>query len=91
MAIFIITAATESPVLASAIARLYPNDHIQIGPGQWLVAAELTTRQLSDKLDVTSGNAGNSIFIAGISTYYGRHRTDIWEWIRLKWDGGPHG
>lgn len=90
MAIFIVTSNSESSFLASAISKTYPTDHIQLGPNQWLVAAPLTARQLTDKLEISSGKAGANVFVGGLNSYFGLHRPEIWEWIKVKWESGAH-
>lgn len=91
MAIFIVASAGQNPGLMESIAIRRVGNFIQIAEGQWLVAADMTAQQLSDELGITSGSMGNSIFVAALSSYYGRHRPEVWEWIRVKWQGGPHG
>lgn len=90
MTIFVVMSVTETSELASRIATTFPNDYLQITSGQWLVSADMTAKELSDRLDVSKGIGGKTL-VAAISSYYGRHSTNVWEWIRVKWEGGPNG
>ncbi|HQS15055.1 hypothetical protein [Reyranella sp.] len=91
MTIFAILTPAENPQLGSDIARLFPENHFQVAPNQWLVAASGTTaKEVSDKLDITEGGKGKALIIS-VGNYYGRHSTDLWEWIKAKWDLKPNG
>jgi hypothetical protein len=90
MAIFVVMTVGDGVDLQSRIAKLYPNDHLHLTTGQWLVAADMTAKELSEKLGVVDGSAGR-VLVAAISSYYGRHAANVWEWIKVKWEGGPHG
>lgn len=76
--------------LDAAIKSKYPTDHLLVAPGQWLIVASgITTKELSDLLGITSGEAGNAVVIAGTGGYYGRGTPGIWEWLKSRL-GAPH-
>ena len=90
MALFVILTDAENSVLQSEIARAYPSDHQHLASNHWLVATDKTARELSTELGITDGKSGSAI-VLGLSSYYGRYSNDLWDWIRVKWEGGPHG
>ena len=49
--------------------------------GEWLVAYQGTTRQLSDDLNI-SDNKSASALVLSISSFWGRANPDIWEWFK---------
>lgn len=72
--------------LPGVIAREFKNDHMQLGTGQWVVAAPMTAKELSDKLGITDGSNGSALVLE-VSSYYGRASNNIWSWIKNKWEG----
>lgn len=87
MAIFAIITQPNpnSQNLPSAIAKAFPDSHLQIGEKNWLVATTGTARELSDKLGITDGSNGAAIVIL-MAGYYGRASNDIWNWVKAKWE-----
>ena len=55
----------------------------------WLVSFNGTSQELSDyigitgKSDVPRSHTGSAL-VAPISSYYGRGKNDMWEWLSLK-------
>ncbi|WP_166141486.1 hypothetical protein [Methylosinus sp. RM1] len=92
MAVFAIIAQKNANAenLPSAIATQFPDDHLQLGNGVWLVAAKRTAKEVSDTLGVTDGSNGNAVIIEA-STYYGRAGNNIWAWIKDKWEATING
>lgn len=78
--LFAIMAPSDDPRLAAAIQGQYPADHLKVGPGQWIIADSGTSKDVSDKLGITTGTVGSAIIVS-FSGYYGRASTNIWEWI----------
>lgn len=83
MALFAVLASQDYPSLTAELQRLFPEDHLKVGPGQWLLSAPYTAKEISDSLGVTDGRTSNAIVIA-IGAYYGRAPSDIWDWMRTK-------
>jgi hypothetical protein len=69
--------------LRRSLQEQFPDDHYDLGDGTWLIVARETAKSLSDKLGVSDGPSGSAIVLL-VSNYYGRAKTDIWEWIDLK-------
>ncbi|MRD46484.1 hypothetical protein GHT07_04300 [Caenimonas koreensis DSM 17982] len=83
MALFvIIPTVSDTSALDKAMTR-YEKKAYQLPRGEWLVAYEGTSRQLSDELQVTDNQLGVPCVILGFGSYFGRAGKDIWEWISV--------
>jgi sarcosine oxidase gamma subunit len=78
--LFAIMAPSDDPKLEAAIQAKFPADQLKVGPGQWIIAATGTSKDISDQLGLTEGDVGSAIIVS-FSGYYGRASTNIWEWI----------
>jgi hypothetical protein len=83
MAIFVIFRVASLPQIEAALKEVFPNDHLQVGPGQWLVSAIGTAKDVSDRLRISDGSRGAAM-IFSMGNYFGRAPTDIWDWIKAK-------
>lgn len=90
MAVFAVLMPVNNATLEQSIEERFKTDALKIRPGQWLVAAPGTAKELSDTLGVTDGSNGSAVIITAAS-YFGRANPSIWEWIRAKWDGHSDG
>lgn len=91
MAMFVINHhGHEGMRLAAGLSQMLPADHFQIAPGLWLAAFDGTSKQLCERLHIQPGGIGATLVVS-ISGYYGMESTETWEWLRTKWEGGPHG
>jgi hypothetical protein len=57
----------------------------------WLIKFEGTTVELSNKIGLTGQGKGEpspvrSAIIAPIGGYYGRGPTDMWEWLKIRFE-----
>jgi hypothetical protein len=77
---FVILGQANLPQLGQVIAAKYPNDHLMLSPGQWIVIASGTAKEICDHLGITDGSTGDAVVVAGTS-YYGRASSQIWEWM----------
>jgi hypothetical protein len=80
MAIYALVGSDSPTLLESAVKKHFP-EHFQIGDGQWLVKASLTTKEVSDKVG-DDGQTGMFITIP-VTNFWGYHNVDTWEWIKL--------
>lgn len=80
MATFAIIPIGTIPKVDTALTG-FGNKALRLPNGEWLVAYDGTSRQLSDALGVTDSEATSAI-ILNFSAYWGRASTDIWEWIK---------
>lgn len=93
MAIFMITSqpGPNSEELAGAIANAVGSENtFPLGNSSWLVSAQGTAQDLSNRIGITEGHAGSAIVIEAAS-YYGRANPAIWSWIKANWEGAPLG
>lgn len=84
MTIFAIFRVSHPDKMRDALARVFPNNHLQVKDDEWLLSASGTARDVSDKLGVTPGNDTGGAIIFSMANYYGRSDTQIWEWIKAK-------
>jgi hypothetical protein len=80
---FAIIAVSDQAKLAAAIQEKFPQDHLLLVPGQWLVASDLTAQELSSVLGITDGDNGTALVLS-FQTYFGRSVPQTWEWIANK-------
>jgi hypothetical protein len=92
MPIFVIIAqkGQNSVRLPAAIVEQFAEKYLQIQEDVWLVAANGTARQLSDKLLITKGENGSAVVVE-VASYFGRANNDIWSWIKSNWESTADG
>jgi hypothetical protein len=81
--IFAVFGASNPTGLEAVIASTFPTDYLKIRDGEWLISAEGTAKDISDRLGISTSQPSNGIVVS-ISGYYGRQPTNVWEWIRAK-------
>jgi len=89
MAIFAIFRTSAPEALGLAIAAEYPESHLHLGGGEWLVATSATAREVSDRIGLSGGDNGAGIVVT-VSGYFGRAPAEMWDWINAKAEH-PHG
>lgn len=80
----------NSENLPAAVAREFPASHLEIAPRTWLIAAAGTPIEVSNRLGVTDGTNGSAVVLE-VTGYYGRASTNIWNWIKAKWEATSNG
>lgn len=80
---FAIIAAHDPTKLAAALKDKYPQDYLELVPGQWLVSGGVTAQEVSDTLGITNGENGSAVVLS-FQTYFGRTNPNVWEWIANK-------
>ena len=93
MSVFAIIAQpnVNLPVLEAAIAHAFSQDHLRLGDKEWLVAAKRkTAKEVSEALGITDGASGPAI-VLDVSDYYGFAGTDIWGWMRSRFEANSGG
>jgi hypothetical protein len=83
MALFAIFAASDNPALIASLQTHFPENHLKVGTGQWLLAGSGTAAEISNTLGITTGTSGSGIVVL-VGGYYGRASTNIWEWMASK-------
>jgi hypothetical protein len=87
MTVFVILAETDDPRLATSIASHFKDNFLKIGPGQWFVAGNGTSVDVSNLLGITAGptkGTTDGAIVASINSYYGIASTNVWEWLKVK-------
>ncbi len=89
MTVFIVCRVTYPDKMKFAAESNFPDNHLAIGHGEWLISTKGSAREVSDKLEVTNVAAGTpsiagSAIIFSVENYYGRASNDIWEWNKIK-------
>ncbi len=84
MSIFLITPIIEPDKVAASVKANFAEDFYPIPNTQSLLVHYAgTTKELSDKLGISTGESGTGIVVS-FSSYYGRASTDIWDWIKSR-------
>lgn len=60
-------------------------DFIKLPVSGFMVSYHGTSQELSNLLGITEGASGTGV-VASISSYYGRAPTDIWDWVKTRWE-----
>jgi hypothetical protein len=96
MAIFAVLLPIRQPALEDAIKSVFSNDHLYISDTQWLISAAGTPIEIAAKLGIYDANeplktpTGNAI-VFGVSGYFGRAPTTVWDWIKAKLEASSGG
>ena len=90
--LFVVFAADNPSALADSLSREFPDLHLNVGVGQWLLVAELTTTtvEVCKKLGVLIGDDVpyvSSAIVASAGNYFGSAPGATWEWIAAKMGG----
>jgi hypothetical protein len=83
MQIFVIFNISDRAKLGTAVREAFPANHLELAGGEWLVAAQMTSKEVSDRLQITNGENGSGIVFA-MGGYFGRADAAVWEWVALK-------
>jgi hypothetical protein len=91
MSLFAVLLPKETPELVKIIKEKFPENY-EINPTQWIISAKGTVKQVSDTLGVSvKENPTGSAVVLGISGYWGRASTDLWDWMKVKMEEGVDG
>ncbi|WP_270828941.1 hypothetical protein [Aeromonas sp. QDB20] len=87
MSVFAVITSNEPEKLGALIpAKLAPQDFHKVDDRTWFVNAPgtiVTPKELSDFLGVSQGAAG-LVLVLHITTYYGYHSKETWDWLTVK-------
>lgn len=90
MSIFAIVVTSENDdtraMMREVVAEKFPEQHMNVDDCLWFVESQLATAQeLFNVLDGGNDEQNlNSYIIFPVSSYYGRHKMPVWEWLRAK-------
>lgn len=88
MAIFLIVPIANTQMIEHELDSLKTQgklDFIKLPTSGFAVSYSGTSQELSNLTGVTEGTTGTAV-VAAISSYYGRAPTNIWEWIKSRWE-----
>ena len=86
MAVFAVLASGDPAMLESFIAaKLMPIDYHKVDERTWFVhnANVVTPKEMSDFLNISTGDAGR-VLVLNVTSYYGFHSRDAWDWLTGK-------
>lgn len=86
MSIFAVLSKNENPILEQRIEAEFPDNYYKFSSSQWFVSFDGTSKDVSDKLGVTSKEDPISAVIVDIASYWGRSSLDLWDWLKQKWE-----
>ncbi len=90
MSVFVILPRSPNATLdAKMKASFSETDIFQLNDRQWLVSAELTAKQVTEKLGILTDPQLHSIVVFSVSNYFGRYAPEVWEWLKLKMEKSP--
>ena len=82
---FIICSSTDSQDLQKKIIKEFnkgDNYYIVRNDSQWIVAADMTTQQVYEKIEI-DGDRKPNVVVFLTANYWGLHNKDMWEWLEL--------
>jgi hypothetical protein len=88
MAIFLIIPTGDSSGIKNSLVSHKSSDAVEfyaLPKDEFIVFYSGTCKEISDILGISDGSSGTAV-VAKIDSYYGRASTDIWEWIKSRWD-----
>lgn len=83
MSIFVVFHSSHPEKLGPVIQKIYGQESLQLGEDEWLVSANETARDLSEKIGLMTPENGSAI-VFKMNSYFGRAPTDVWDWIKTK-------
>ena len=83
MPVFLVCSETDLPDLESKVKEEFKEHYYVLRKdSQWLIDAEKTTEELSEKLGIKEGDfRGVVVFLT--TNNWGYYRSSLWEWLEL--------
>lgn len=88
MAIFLIVPIVNPQRIEQELESLKSGgklDFITLPSSGFAVSYSGTSQELSTLAGISEGTTGTGV-VASISSYYGRAPTNIWDWIKSRWE-----
>ena len=60
-------------------------EYIDVPPNAYFISFRGTSEELSRILGITDGHVGTGVIVQ-FTSYYGRLPTNIWEWVKSRWE-----
>ncbi len=83
MQLYFIASDSDRPDLDKAITARFGENSRRVSSCQWLISADMTPKDTLDAIGASSGNFGKVIILL-VTSYFGWHDKDMWDWIVLK-------
>ncbi|OSQ33573.1 hypothetical protein [Thalassospira sp. MCCC 1A01428] len=94
MAVFNIVATTDTNIaeLEKAIEKCYDEtDRLRVNDLYWLVSDNKSSVDVAKKIGIVSSDrVVPPAIVTKVDTYYGRAPSNIWEWMKVKIEGGAN-
>jgi hypothetical protein len=91
MAIFVITVTQNPDAAGRAVVEQYGASHLQLSPNTWFVSDSGTTKEVADKIGMTSGtDAAVQGAVLKVSAYSGRATASVWNWLQARGEALPN-
>ena len=89
--LFALIAVGSPDAFKATLAAKYPQESLEVAPGQWLLVrpSTTTTIDVAGELGITDGSVSGAIVLS-VSSYYGRSKPSTWEWIAAKTGTAPN-
>ena len=83
--LFAIINVSNIAAMRLKLPTLAPWVYLELQEGQWLLVTPgaITSKEVSDRLDL-SGPGADTAIVLRVDTYYGRNHAATWEWITTK-------
>lgn len=93
--LFAVIGVADTVKMANQMTMVYPDAHISVGVGQWLVVDETTRTttevcaklKITDSTDTPPGDTVGPAIVLSVANYFGRAPGAIWEWMAAKMGG----
>lgn len=76
----------NEPALGAAVAKVYPNESLQLNDRAWLVSARGTAIEVSNALNASTGAQGFVIVMNLSGDYFGWAASNTWAWMKAKFE-----
>jgi hypothetical protein len=73
------------PDFTTALTTKFADDYLWVAPNVCLVAGKGTAQDISNALGISEGTTASGI-VSAMGSYYGRAPTNVWEWVKAKWE-----
>ena len=91
MAVFVVIGAVNSEAIKTAVVAQYGANHYEFSPTSWFVSDAATTKEISDKLGITTGVNGVQGAVLKFNAYSGLAAATAWTWLQTKGESIPNG
>ena len=76
--------------LDAEILSMFPDAFRLEGQAGWLISAQTSAQNLSERLHITDGSNGGAVVVE-VSSYFGRANPNTWTWLKEKMEAASNG